>query len=89
VGVVRDLIANQRFDMGVGEGCGDHEVAIFREAGDGEVGLDGAEAWYDYTMAPRWSPTPVVCEAIARNLSDRGLLHSCGTDSHGLTLRGR
>ena len=54
-----------------------------------EVGLDGAEAWYDYTMAPRWSPTPLVCEAIARNLSDRGLLHSCGTDTHGLTLRGR
>ena len=40
-------------------------------------------------MAPRWSPTPLVCEAIARNLSDRGLLLSCGTDSHGLTLRGR
>lgn len=54
-----------------------------------EVGLDGGEAWYDYTMAPHWSPTPLVCDAIARNLSDRGLLHSCGTDSHGLTLRGR
>jgi len=54
-----------------------------------ELGLDGAEAWYDYTMAPDWSPTPVVCEAIAKNLSDRGLLHSCGTDSHGLTLQGR
>jgi len=54
-----------------------------------ELGLDGGEAWYDYAMAPRWSPTPLVCEAIARNLSDRGLLLSCGTDSHGLTLRGR
>jgi predicted metal-dependent phosphoesterase TrpH len=54
-----------------------------------EVGLDGGEVWYDYTMAPHWSPTPLVCSAIARNLSDRGLLHSCGTDSHGLTLRGR
>ena len=54
-----------------------------------EVGLDGGEVWYDYTMAARWSPTAVVCDAIARNLSDRGLLHSCGTDSHGLTLQGR
>jgi len=54
-----------------------------------EVGLDGGEAWYDYTMAPHWSPTPVVCEAIARNLSERGLLLSCGTDTHGLALQGR
>ena len=54
-----------------------------------EVGLDGGEVWYDYTMAPQWSPTPLVCDAIARSLSDRGLLHSCGTDSHGLTLQGR
>jgi predicted metal-dependent phosphoesterase TrpH len=54
-----------------------------------KVGLDGGEAWYDYTMAPRWSPTPVVCDAIAQNLSDRGLLQSCGTDTHGLALEGR
>lgn len=54
-----------------------------------EVGLDGGEAWYDYTMAPRWQPTPVVCEAIAADLSERGLLLSCGTDSHGLSLEGR
>ena len=54
-----------------------------------KVGLDGGEVWYDYTMAPRWRPTPVVCDAIAQNLSDRGLLHSCGTDTHGLALEGR
>jgi hypothetical protein len=54
-----------------------------------KVGLDGGEAWYDYTMAPRWRPTPVVCDAIAQNLSDRGLLLSCGTDTHGLALEGR
>ena len=54
-----------------------------------KVGLDGGEAWYDYTLAPRWRPTPVVCDAIAQNLSDRGLLHSCGTDTHGLALEGR
>ncbi len=54
-----------------------------------EVGLDGGEAWYDYTMAPRWTPTPLVCEAIAADLSERGLLQSCGSDTHGLALGGR
>jgi predicted metal-dependent phosphoesterase TrpH len=54
-----------------------------------DLGFDGAEAWYDYTMAPRWSPTPLVCEAIATALQERGLLQSCGTDTHGLELHGR
>lgn len=54
-----------------------------------ELGFDGAEAWYDYGMQPSWQPTPVVCEAIARDLERRGLLSSCGTDTHGLELRGR
>lgn len=53
------------------------------------LGFDGAEAWYDYAMAPRWQPTPLVCEAIARDLAKRGLLQSCGTDTHGLALVGR
>ncbi|TVS06184.1 MAG: PHP domain-containing protein [Cyanobium sp. PLM2.Bin73] len=54
-----------------------------------DLGFDGAEAWYDYAMQPSWQPTPVVCEAIARDLERRGLLSSCGTDTHGLELRGR
>lgn len=53
------------------------------------LGFDGAEAWYDYTMAPRWTPTPLVCEAIAADLNKRGLLQSCGTDTHGHDLSGR
>lgn len=53
------------------------------------AGLDGAEAWYDYTMGPSWEPTPLVCEAIADDLRQRGLLLSCGTDTHGLALGGR
>jgi predicted metal-dependent phosphoesterase TrpH len=53
------------------------------------LGFDGAEAWYDYTMAPHWQPTPLVCDAIAADLRQRGLLMSCGTDSHGLALDGR
>ena len=53
------------------------------------LGFDGAEAWYDYGMQGSWRPTPVVCEAIAEDLSRRGLLHSCGTDTHGLELLAR
>ena len=53
------------------------------------LGFDGAEAWYDYDMSGQWAPTPVVCEAIAADLGQRGLLMSCGTDTHGLELNGR
>ncbi len=54
-----------------------------------DLGFDGAEAWYDYQMGPCWSPTPVVCESIVVESRKRGLLMSCGTDTHGLELRGR
>ena len=54
-----------------------------------DLGFDGAETWYDYDMQPRWQPTPLVCEAIAAELDKRGLLHCCGTDTHGLVLDGR
>ena len=54
-----------------------------------DLGFDGAEAWYDYQMQPRWQPSPLVCEAIAADLQRRGLLLSCGTDTHGLHLHGR
>ncbi|MFM7170485.1 MAG: PHP domain-containing protein [Cyanobium sp.] len=53
------------------------------------AGFDGAEAWYDYGMQGRWEPTAGLCEAIASDLEDRGLLQSCGTDTHGLELHGR
>ena len=53
------------------------------------LGFDGAEAWYDYDLQQRWVPTPLVCEAIAADLESRGLLLSCGTDTHGLSLHGR
>jgi len=54
-----------------------------------ELGMDGGEAWYDYAMGQQWSPTPLVCDAIAADLAKRGLLQSCGTDTHGLGLHGR
>lgn len=54
-----------------------------------DLGFDGAEAWYDYSMEGDWRPTPLVCEAIAADLARRGLLSSCGTDSHGFNLFAR
>lgn len=54
-----------------------------------QAGLDGAEAYYDYEMQASWRPTPVVCEAVAALLEKHALLRSCGTDTHGLELRGR
>jgi predicted metal-dependent phosphoesterase TrpH len=53
------------------------------------LGFDGGEAWYDYGQRPQWQPTALVCESIAADLANRGLLRSCGTDTHGLALSGR
>ena len=53
------------------------------------LGFDGGEAWYDYEQKPQWAPSALVCAAIAADLDKRGLLQSCGTDTHGLVLSGR
>ena len=53
------------------------------------LGFDGGEAWYDYDMNPTWSPSPLICDAIASQLENLGLLRTCGTDSHGIDLYGR
>ena len=53
------------------------------------LGFDGAECWYDYEMQPQWRPSPLICEHKAALASELNLLQSCGTDSHGLSLKGR
>jgi len=53
------------------------------------LGFDGAECWYDYEMQPQWRPSPLICEHKAALALDLNLLQSCGTDSHGLSLKGR
>jgi len=63
-----------------------HERLIAAAA---ELGFDGAETWYDYEQKPSWAASPLVCEAIAADLDKRGLLQSCGSDTHGLALSGR
>ena len=54
-----------------------------------DLGIDGGEAWYDYDMQTQWQWTPMVCEPIDDQLKNLGLLRTCGTDSHGVDLRGR
>lgn len=63
-----------------------HEQLITAAA---EIGIDGGEAWYDYEMQETWRPSSMVCEAIDRQLKNLGLLRTCGTDTHGLDLKGR
>ena len=63
-----------------------HEPLIEEAA---RLGFDGGEAWYDYDMQMTWAPSPLICEAIDRQLENLGLLRTCGTDSHGNDLRGR
>jgi hypothetical protein len=63
-----------------------HGVLIEEAA---RLGFDGGEAWYDYDMNPTWTPSPLICESIDRQLTNLGLLRTCGTDSHGIDLNGR
>ena len=63
-----------------------HEPLIAEAA---RLGFDGGEAWYDYDMQTTWAPSPLICEAIDRQLENLGLLRTCGTDSHGNDLGGR
>jgi len=53
------------------------------------LGFDGAECWYDYEMQPQWRPSPLICEHKASLATDLNLLQTCGTDSHGISLKGR
>ncbi|MEO0408255.1 MAG: PHP domain-containing protein [Cyanobacteria bacterium P01_A01_bin.135] len=50
------------------------------------LGIDGVETYYAYDNPTPWRPSPKRT-ALARELGDRfGLLHTCGTDTHGLSL---
>ena len=53
------------------------------------IGIDGGEAWYDYEMTENWKPTPLICNTIDKQLRSLGLLSTCGTDTHGLSLKTR
>ena len=53
------------------------------------LGIDGVETYYGYDNSDPWKPSPRQTEEI-RQLADMyGLLHTCGTDSHGFKISKR
>lgn len=51
-----------------------------------DLGIDGIETYYAYNNPSPWRPSPHQTDEV-RQLGDRlGLLHTCGTDTHGLNL---
>ncbi len=50
------------------------------------LGIDGVETYYCYNNPPVWSPSPQQTALIYALGSSHGLLHTCGTDTHGLNL---
>jgi len=53
------------------------------------LGLDGVETFYCYTNPPIWQPSPQQTELVQELGTRYGLLHTCGTDTHGINLRQR
>lgn len=53
------------------------------------LGIDGVETYYGYDNSDPWKPSPRQTEEI-RHLADmHGLMHTCGTDSHGFKISKR
>jgi predicted metal-dependent phosphoesterase TrpH len=53
------------------------------------LGIDGVETYYGYDNAEPWRPSPKQTDKV-KKLGDRyNLLHTCGTDSHGLKISKR
>ncbi|MFN3361178.1 MAG: PHP domain-containing protein [Pseudanabaenaceae cyanobacterium] len=54
-----------------------------------KLGIDGVETYYSYENCDPWQPTKKVTAEIKPIVEDLGLLHTCGTDSHGLKITRR
>ncbi len=54
-----------------------------------KIGFDGVEVWYDYERSHVWRSSPFVCEKISDLVNRLGMLSTCGTDTHGLSLMHR
>ena len=53
------------------------------------LGIDGVETYYAYDNPAVWRPSPNQTEAIKQLADHYELLSTCGTDTHGLTLKKR
>jgi predicted metal-dependent phosphoesterase TrpH len=53
------------------------------------LGIDGVETYYAYSNPNPWIPSFEQTETVKRLGNSYNLLHTCGTDTHGLDLRQR
>ncbi len=53
------------------------------------LGIDGVETYYGYDNSDPWRPSPKQTEAIYHLAQQHGLMHTCGTDSHGFQISRR
>lgn len=51
-----------------------------------DLGIDGVETYYAYGNPSPWHPSPKQTEQVKNLAEGRGLLHTCGTDTHGTNL---
>ncbi|MEG3839673.1 PHP domain-containing protein [Microcoleus sp. herbarium14] len=50
------------------------------------LGIDGVETYYAYNNPNPWKPSPKQTALVKDLAETHGLLGTCGTDSHGLSL---
>lgn len=50
------------------------------------MGIDGLESYYCYGNLDPWSPSPVQTQKVLRLGQAYGLLNTCGTDTHGMSI---
>ncbi|MEM6591479.1 MAG: PHP domain-containing protein [Cyanobacteria bacterium P01_C01_bin.73] len=50
------------------------------------LGIDGVETYYAYDRPEVWRPSPAQTETVEALAKQFGLLKTCGTDTHGLSL---
>ena len=53
------------------------------------LGIDGVETYYGYDSSDPWKPSPRQTEEIYQLAEMHGLMHTCGTDSHGFKISKR
>lgn len=53
------------------------------------LGIDGVETYYGYDNSDPWKPSPKQTEEIRQIADTYGLMHTCGTDSHGFKISRR
>lgn len=53
------------------------------------LGIDGVETYYAYDNSEPWRPSPRQTEEILQLAEIYGLMHTCGTDSHGYKISKR